>query len=225
MSTRLQGLDVPDLEEQMRMIEAMLFASAAPLSTTEMSERMPVGCDPAHAVRQLEERYAGRGVHLVRIAGKWAFRTAPDLAFLMTAEKVETRKLSRAGTETLAIIAYHQPVTRAEIEEIRGVGVSRGTIDQLMELEWVKLGRRRQTPGRPVTFMTTDGFLDYFGLDSPKDLPGLDELRQAGLLDNRPPSADGLPIGQPEDASEYDEGDAVEPEEEPSKEDRQADLL
>lgn len=177
----------PSLEEQMRMIEAMLFASDKPLSTAELASRMPLGCDAAVAVRRLEEAYATRGVSLARVAGKWAFRTAPDLAHLLTGESVEQRKLSRAAVETLAIIAYHQPITRAEIEEIRQVGVSKGTVDLLMELEWIKLGRRRQTPGRPVTFLTTDRFLEHFGLETLKDLPRLEELRQSGLLDNAPP--------------------------------------
>ena len=130
----------------------------------------------------------GRGVEVVRVGEAWAIRTAPpDLGFLMQKESVETRKLSRAAIETLAIIAYHQPVTRAEIEEIRGVGVSRGTIDQLIELDWVRLGRRKMTPGRPVTFVVTEEFLDHFGLESARDLPGLKELRAAGLLESRPP--------------------------------------
>ena len=180
-------IDRTPMEEQMRMVEAMLFASDKPLSTAELASRMPLGCDAAVAVRRLEEMYAGRGVSMARVAGKWAFRTAPDLAHLLTGEAVEQRRLSRAAVETLAIVAYHQPVTRAEIEEIRQVGVSKGTIDLLMELEWIKLGRRRQTPGRPVTFVTTDGFLEHFGLESLKDLPRLDELRQSGLLDSTPP--------------------------------------
>ncbi|MEO0831440.1 MAG: SMC-Scp complex subunit ScpB, partial [Pseudomonadota bacterium] len=129
----------------------------------------------------------GRGVQVVRVGEKWAIRTAPDLGYLMQKETVETRKLSRAAIETLAIIAYHQPVTRAEIEEIRGVSVSRGTVDQLLEMEWIKFGRRRMTPGRPVTFVVTETFLDHFGLENAKDLPGLKDLRAAGLLDNRAP--------------------------------------
>jgi segregation and condensation protein B len=177
----------PNLDEQVRMVEAMLFASAKPMSTVELSGRMPLGCDAAVAVRRLEEMYVTRGVQLVRIAGKWAFRTAPDMAHLLTSEVVEKRRLSKAAIETLAIIAYHQPVTRAEIEEIRQVSVSKGTVDLLMEIGWIKLGRRRQTPGRPVTFITSDDFLDYFGLDNLKDLPRLEELRQAGLFEPRPP--------------------------------------
>jgi segregation and condensation protein B len=153
----------------------------------------------------LEKRYEGRGVRLVRVGEAFAFRTAPDLSFLMRRETVETRKLSRAAIETLAIIAYHQPVTRAEIEEIRGVGVSRGTIDQLLEMEWIRIGRRRMTPGRPVTFVVTEGFLDHFSLESARDLPGLKELRAAGLLDNRPPPSGAETEG--EAPSESEEGD------------------
>lgn len=176
---------VPPLAEQERMIEAMLFASAEPLSAAELARRLPQGCDPAEALQLLRRRYEGRGVTLRKVGDAWAFRTAPDLAGLMEREQVELRRLSRAAIETLAIVAYHQPVTRSEIEEIRGVALSRGTIDQLMELDWVRLGRRKMTPGRPVTFVVTEGFLDHFGLESARDLPGLKELRAAGLLDSR----------------------------------------
>lgn len=177
--------DAPPLAEQERMVEALLFAAAKPMTAREMAERMPHGSDPAEALARLRKRYEGRGVELRRVGQGWAIRTAADLAFLMRREQQETRRLSRAAVETLAIIAYHQPVTRAEIEEIRGVSVSRGTVDMLIELEWVRLGRRRMSPGRPVTFVTTEGFLDHFGLESPRDLPGVKELRDAGLLDNR----------------------------------------
>lgn len=179
--------DAPPMGEQERMVEAMLFASAEPLSVREIETRMPHGCDAAEAVAHLRKRYEGRGVNVVKVGDAWAIRTAADLGFLMQKETVETRKLSRAAIETLAIIAYHQPCTRAEIEEIRGVSVSRGTIDQLLEMEWIRLGRRRMTPGRPVTFVVTPIFLDEFGLESARDLPGLKELRAAGLLENRPP--------------------------------------
>ena len=175
----------PPMAEQERMVEAMLFASATPLTPADLAQRMPQGCDAAEAVQHLRRRYAGRGVRLVRVGEAFAFRTAPDLAHLMARETVETRKLSRAATETLAIVAYHQPVTRAEIEEIRGVAVSRGTVDQLLELGWIRFGRRRMTPGRPVTFVVTEAFLDHFGLESARDLPGLKDLRAAGLLDGR----------------------------------------
>lgn len=180
------GFAPPDLDAQERMVEAMLFSSVEPLAVEAMEKRMPRGSDAAEAVRRLEARYAGRGVTLVRVAGKWAFRTASDLGFLLRSEETTTRKLSRAAVETLSIIAYHQPATRAEIEEVRGVAVSRGTLDLLLDLEWIRLGRRRETPGRPVTFITTDAFLDHFGLDSVRDLPGVQELKAAGLLDAQP---------------------------------------
>ncbi len=184
---------VPPMGEQERMIEAVLFASAEPVTSAELARRLPEGCDVGEALAHLRSRYSGRGVHLVRAGDGWAMRTAPDLGWLMHTEQVETRRLSRAAIETLAIIAYHQPVTRAEIEEIRGVSLSRGTIDQLMELDWIRFGRRRMTPGRPLTFVVTDGFLDHFGLESARDLPGLKDLRDAGLLDSR-----GLPGTQPD---------------------------
>jgi len=182
--------EAPPLPEQERMVEALLFASAEPLTLAQIAERMPHGSDPAAALELLRKRYEGRGVTVTRIGSGWALRTAPDLGFLMRREAKETRRLSRAAIETLAIIAYHQPATRAEIEEIRGVSLSRGTIDILLELEWIRLGRRRETPGRPVTFVTTQGFLDHFGLESPRDLPGIKELRAAGLLDSTPPEAE-----------------------------------
>ena len=193
----------PPMGDQERMVEAVLFAASEPVSIAELASRMPHGCDPAEALAHLRRRYEGRGVALVRVGDAWAFRTAPDLGYLMQKEVTETRKLSRAAIETLAIIAYHQPVTRAEIEEIRGVAVSRGTIDQLLEMEWIRLGRRRMTPGRPATFVVTEAFLDHFGLDSARDLPGLRELRAAGLLDNRP-----LPgnIARPDDDEAEDIG-------------------
>jgi segregation and condensation protein B len=191
--------DAPLLPEVERMVEALLFASAAPLTPAQMAERLPHGADAAAALEALRRRYAGRGVNLVRVGQAWAFRTAPDLGHLMRREAEETRRLSRAATETLAIIAYHQPVTRAEIEEIRGVSVSRGTLDLLLELDWVKLGRRRETPGRPVTFVTTHAFLDHFGLESARDLPGLKELRAAGMLDSGPGPAGPESEGGPDD--------------------------
>ncbi|MBO9397330.1 SMC-Scp complex subunit ScpB [Shimia sp. R9_2] len=186
--------EAPPIAEQERMCEAILFASTEPVSVKEMNDRMPHGCDAAEAVVHLRKRYEGRGVRVVKVGDAWAMRTAPDLSFLLQKETVETRKLSRAAIETLAIIAYHQPVTRAEIEEIRGVSVSRGTVDQLLEMEWIRLGRRKMTPGRPVTFVVTPEFLDHFGLSSARDLPGLKELRAAGLLENRPPPGT-IPLG------------------------------
>jgi segregation and condensation protein B len=177
---------IPPMPEQERMVEAVLFAATDPLTSREIAERLPAGCDVPEAIAGLRRRYEGRGVELRRLGEGFAFRTAADLGFLMSREAVETRKLSRAAIETLAIVAYHQPATRAEIEEIRGVSVSGGTLDLLMELGWVKFGRRRDTPGRPMTFVVTPAFLDHFGLESAGDLPGVAELRAAGLLDNRP---------------------------------------
>jgi segregation and condensation protein B len=196
--------EAPPEVEQERMVEAILFASPDPVTLAEMAARMPMGSEPAVAVERLRGHYQGRGVRVVRVGDAWAIRTAPDLGFLMRQERVETRRLSRAAIETLSIVAYHQPVTRAEIEEIRGVSISRGTIDQLIELGWIRLGRRKMAPGRPLTFVVTDAFLDHFGLETALDLPGLKELRAAGLLDSRPPlgalqAGEGVPEeGQPE---------------------------
>ncbi|WBU65690.1 SMC-Scp complex subunit ScpB [Paracoccus aerodenitrificans] len=203
------GFPAPPLDEQERMVEAMLFASAKPVSLRDLAERMPHGADPAEAVARLRRRYEGRGIELARVGEAFAFRTASDLSFLMQSETVETRRLSRAATETLAIIAYHQPVTRAEIEEIRGVATSRGTLDQLIEQGWVRVGRRRMTPGRPVTFVVTEDFLDHFGLETARDLPGLSELRAAGLLDNRPPGEFAAPLVR--DDEDDDIGDSDKP--------------
>jgi segregation and condensation protein B len=193
--------DAPPIAEQERMVEAILFATAEPLTLADLTARLPHGCDAAEALAYLRRRYEGRGVHLVRVGDAYAFRTAADLGYLMQKETVEQRKLSRAAIETLAIVAYHQPVTRAEIEEIRGVAVSRGTVDQLLELDWIRFGRRRMTPGRPVTFVVTETFLDHFGLESARDLPGLKELRQAGLLDSRPPPGLSMPGEDEEDGA------------------------
>ncbi|MEM8581726.1 MAG: SMC-Scp complex subunit ScpB [Pseudomonadota bacterium] len=204
--------EAPPMGEQERMVEAILFATAEPISVRELHTRLPHGCDAPEALERLRKRYEGRGVAVVRVGDAWAIRTAPDLGFLMQKETVETRKLSRAAIETLAIIAYHQPVTRAEIEEIRGVSVSRGTLDLLIELEWVKFGRRRMTPGRPVTFVATQSFLDHFGLESARDLPGLSDLRAAGLLESRPPpggvdpnSADAEGDGEEDQSDMFEE--------------------
>nr|WP_217482731.1 SMC-Scp complex subunit ScpB [Sulfitobacter maritimus] len=198
--------DAPSLAEQERMIEAVLFASSEPITLRELEDRLPRGSDVGEAMAFLRHRYQGRGVQVMKVGDAYAFRTAPDLGFLMHKETVETRKLSRAAIETLAIIAYHQPVTRAEIEEIRGVSVSRGTVDQLLEMEWVRFGRRKMTPGRPVTFVVTQEFLDHFGLESARDLPGLKELRSAGLLENRPLPALAPTVGDGEDEPEATEG-------------------
>lgn len=194
----------PPMGEQERMIEAILFASSDLLTVAQLNARMPHGSDAAEALTHVAKRFEGRGVRLHKVGDAWAFRTASDLGFLMQNEQVETRKLSRAAIETLAIIAYHQPVTRAEIEEIRGVSVSRGTVDQLLEMEWIRFGRRKMTPGRPVTFVVTPSFLDHFALESARDLPGLKELRAAGLLDNRPPPGDAPTLVDSDDEEEQD---------------------
>ncbi len=196
------AVHAPSEFEQERMVEAILFASSKPVTEKEISDRMPPGCDTARAIARTAEFYQQRGVRVVKVDDAWAIRTAPDLAFLMQKERIQTRRLSRAALETLAIIAYHQPATRAEIEEIRGVGVSQGTLDRLLELDWIGLGRRRKTPGRPVTFVVTRNFLDHFSLESVRDLPGLRELREAGLLASSP-SEDflkglGLELEQPD---------------------------
>ena len=198
--------EAPPMGEQERMIEAILFASAEPVTVRELEARMPHGCDAAEAIVHLRKRYEGRGVNLSKVGDAWTMRTSPDLGFLMQKETVETRKLSRAAIETLAIIAYHQPVTRAEIEEIRGVSVSRGTVDQLLEMEWIRFGRRKMTPGRPVTFVVTQNFLGHFGLETARDLPGLKELRSAGLLENRPPPGTVPGPGDMDDEDDTNEG-------------------
>ena len=192
--------------EALRIAEALVFASATPVEEAELAKHIPEGLDLEQVMQELRAQYAGRGCNLVRVAKKWTFRTAADLGWLLSRETTQQKKLSRAALETLAICAYHQPVTRAEIEEIRGVSVSRGTVDQLLEMEWIRLGRRKMTPGRPVTFVVTQGFLDHFGLENARDLPGLMELRAAGLLENRPPPS-MMPLRsdeEPEDES--DEG-------------------
>ena len=180
--------EAPSIPEQQRMVEAILFASSTPVTVAELKNRMPQGSDPAFALDELKVQYSSRGVNLVKVGDGWAMRTSADLSFLMRKETIETRKLSRAAVETLAIIAYHQPVTRLEIEEVRGVGVSKGTVDLLLEMDWIKFGRRKMTPGRPVTFVVTQHFLDHFGLESAKDLPGLKELKSAGLLESTIPN-------------------------------------
>ncbi|NVK34813.1 MAG: SMC-Scp complex subunit ScpB [Rhodobacteraceae bacterium] len=195
----------------MRMAEALLFASADPLSEEELASRLPEGCNIAWILEELSATYEKRGVNLVRVAGKWSFRTADDLGFLMHRSSDEPRKLSRAALETLAIIAYHQPVTRAEIEEIRGVSTSKGTLDVLLETNWIRMRGRRRTPGRPVTYGTTEAFLVHFGLDTVKDLPGLAELKGAGLLDSAIPASFFVPT--PDDNEDLTE------EEDPLEED------
>ncbi len=174
-----------DRFQLLRLLEAVLFASAEPIGEKALANRLPEGADLAGLLGELRGLYANRGVHLTQIEESWAFRTSPDLADKLQIEAEVTRKLSRAAIETLAIIAYQQPVTRAEVEEIRGVALSRGTLDTLLEAGWIRPKGRRQTPGRPVTWVTTDGFLDHFGLEGREALPGLEELRAAGLLDAR----------------------------------------
>jgi len=184
--------------EKLRILEALLFAAPQPLDEQDLRIHFPPSDNIAALLDELQGLYAGRGVNLVRVAGKWCFRTAEDLSFLLERHATEQKKLSRAALETLAIIAYHQPVTRAEIEEIRGVSTSKGTLDVLLELGWIRLRGRRQVPGRPVTYGTTPAFLEHFGFDSIKDLPGLSELKGAGLLDsNLPP---GFTIPEPNDS-------------------------
>jgi segregation and condensation protein B len=185
---------VPEVSnEALRILEALLFAAPEPLDEKSLSARLPQGTDVRLALRQLAEHYASRGVQLVRVAGKWALRTAPDLRHFLARPTPEPRKLSRAATETLAIVAYHQPVTRAEIEAIRGVTISRGTLDILIEAGWVRLRGRRKAPGRPVTYGTTEAFLVHFGLDAIDDLPGLEELKGAGFFEGRLPSDFSMP--------------------------------
>jgi segregation and condensation protein B len=200
--TRLR--DVTGLNpEHLRMAEALLFAASEPLDEKALASSLPEGADVPALLAELVRIYDGRGVSLVRVAEKWQFRTAPDLAFLLRKERPEQKRLSRAAIETLAIIAYHQPVTRAEVEDIRGVMLSKGTIDALMEVGWVKIRGRKRTPGRPVTYGTTEAFLTHFGLESVNHLPGTDELKAAGFLDALPPS--GFDIPNPSDQLGPDE--------------------
>ena len=189
--------------EHLRMVEALLFAASEPLDEKSLTTSLPEGADAPGVLAALESLYEKRGVTLCCVAGKYQFRTASDLAFLLRKEKPEQRRLSRAAIETLAIIAYHQPVTRAEIEEIRGVVMSKGTVDTLMEVGWVKIRGRKRTPGRPVTYGTTDAFLVQFGLESVNHLPGTDELKAAGFLEAIPPA--GFDVPNPSDALAPDE--------------------
>jgi len=181
--------EATDRNQELRLLEAMLFASAEPLEEEAMASRIANGSEIRELLNELQLLYRERGVNLHRIGDRWAFRTAPDLAGKLRLEVKVPRKLSRAAVETLAIIAYHQPVTRAEMEDIRGVGQSKGTLDVLLEAGWIRPGRRRKSPGRPGTWVTTDKFLDHFGLESLDDLPGAEELKASGLLDARPAAA------------------------------------
>jgi segregation and condensation protein B len=188
----------PALAEAVRIAEALLFAAPEPLAEQDIEKRLPRGVEVASVLEHLKADYASRGVNLVRVGGRWMFRTATDLAWLLAGGEGEQKKLSRAALETLAIVAYHQPVTRAEIEDIRGVAISKGTLDVLLETGWVRLRGRRRAPGRPITYGTTQNFLIHFGLDAITDLPGLEELKGAGLFEGGLPS--GFSIPQPSDA-------------------------
>jgi segregation and condensation protein B len=200
-----ENIEPQNRPEELRLLEAMLFASAEPLDEKSLAARLPQGVDVRDALARLKNEYASHGVHLVRINGKWTFRTASDLSWLLSKETVEPRKLSRAAIETLAIIAYHQPVTRAEIEEIRGVTTSKGSVDVLLETGWIKPRGRRKAPGRPVTYGTSEAFLSHFGLNAVGDLPGLDELKGSGLLDGRLPPGFSVPMPSDDPALREDE--------------------
>lgn len=191
--------------QAIRATEAILFASAEPLAESELAERLDPGTDVARVLADLHTIYASRGVNLVQVAGRWMFRTAPDLADVVRRETVEPRKLTRAALETLAIVAYHQPVTRTEIEEIRGVSTSKGSLDVLIETGWVRMRGRRKTPGRPLTYGTTDAFLVHFGLDKVTDLPGAEDLKAAGFLEGAIPPGFSVPMPNDDDALAPDE--------------------
>ena len=196
--------------EHVRMIEAVLFAAEEPLDLANIADKLPDDADVAALLDVVQDKYAKSGFTLQKIGNKWAFRSAADLAHVLQKHVVQQRRLSRAALETMAIIAYHQPVTRAEIEDIRGVSVSKGTLDVLLESQWVKIRGRRNVPGRPVTYGTTDGFLSHFGLERLQDLPGLGELKAAGLLDGRLPPGFNVPEPDPDNDPEEEalaEGD------------------
>jgi len=194
-----------DRFQLLRLLEAVLFASTEPINEKVLKARLPNSADLPGLLSELAETYANRGVNLTKIEDRWAFRTAPDLSAMLSIERKVNKKLSRAGIETLAIIAYHQPVTRAEIEEIRGVATSKGTVDTLLETGWIRLRGRRKAPGRPVTYGTTPGFLEHFGLDAVEDLPGLEELKGAGFIEGRVPSDFSVPVPTDADALREDE--------------------
>lgn len=198
-------IDPAAMREAVRVAEALVFASAEPVSEGFIAERLPEGVDIHSLMQSLKEDYAPRGVNLVQVGDHWAFRTAADLSFAIRKDETEVRKLSRAALEVLAIIAYHQPVTRAEIEEVRGVQTSKGTLDVLMEAGWVRFRGRRRTPGRPVTIGTTRDFLDHFGLEELRDLPGMEELKAAGMLSGRIPQNFNIPLPSMDDELTEDE--------------------
>jgi segregation and condensation protein B len=221
--------DIQELNEELRLVEALFFAASSPLDEDSLKERLPEGTDVAALIQELVALYQPRGVNIVRVAGGWTLRTAPDLAPRMKLTQKVGRKLSRAAIETLAVVAYHQPVTRAEIEEIRGVVISRGTLDTLMEAGWILPRGRKQTVGRPATWVTTEAFLVHFSLASLADLPGVDELRAAGLIGPRPVATLSETIGTPGErlpdvprAEESEEEEAEEPAEEPALHDGDA---
>ena len=196
--------------ESLRLLEALLFAASEPLDEATLANQLPEGVDIKEMLHLLQAEYAPRGVNLVRIGRKWTFRTATDLSWLLTKETTETRKLSRAAVETLAIVAYHQPVTRAEIEEIRGVQAAAGTLDVLLKTGWIRPRGRRKTPGRPITYGTTEGFLSNFGLEEIGDLPGLEELKGSGLIEGSLPSGFAVPIPS-DDTTLRDDEDPLDP--------------
>lgn len=196
--------------DEMRILEALLFASKEPIDEKALAQRLPAGVELKSVLALLKEEYAHRGVNLVRVNGKWTFRTASDLSWLLTREAVQPRKLSRAAIETLAVIAYHQPVTRAEIEDIRGVSISKGTLDVLLETSWIRPRGRRKVPGRPITYGTTDAFISHFGLEQLGDLPGLDELKGSGMLEGHLPPNFSVPMPSDDPALRDDE-DPLEP--------------
>jgi segregation and condensation protein B len=196
--------------DELRQLEAVLFASAQPLDEATLARQLPNGVDVKDALARLKAEYASRGVNLVRVGRKWTFRTADDLSWLLTKQTIETRKLSRAAIETLAIVAYHQPVTRAEIEEIRGVVTAAGTLDVLLRTGWIRPRGRRKAPGRPITYGTTEAFLSHFGLEEVGDLPGLDELKGAGLLEGTMPAGFAVPMPS-DDSTLRDDEDPLEP--------------
>jgi segregation and condensation protein B len=210
MRVVVDNTEAAERAEELRILEAVLFAADEPLDEKALAGRLPADADVQALLLQLQQEYASRGVNLVRVGGKWSLRTAGDLAWILTRETVVTKKLSRAAIETLAIVAYHQPVTRAEIEEIRGVTTSKGTLDVLLETGWIRLRGRRKAPGRPVTYGTTEAFMSHFGLDALADLPGIDELKGAGLIDKSLPAGFSVPVPSDDPALREDE-DPLEP--------------
>ena len=205
LNVRLQQESDAEVAKELRLLEALLFAASEPIDVATLRDRMPKDTDVGALLARLQGDYSGRGINLVNVAGRWRFQTAPDLADNLVDVREAPRKLSKAALETLAIVAYHQPVTRTEIEDVRGVAVSKGTLDVLMELGWIRLRGRRRTPGRPVTYGTTEGFLAHFNLEQISDLPGREDLKAAGLLDPRLPKDFEMPEPVMRDELENDE--------------------